>query len=59
MDTENYRLPTALIIPLIQLFVVGFLFMAILNDQLDLTVLGLVVVGVCSPLVNSFTRSEM
>jgi uncharacterized protein (DUF58 family) len=46
MDTENYRLPTALIIPLIQLFVVGFLFMAILNDQLDLTVLGLVVVVV-------------
>jgi len=44
METENYRLPTALIIPLIQIFVVIFLFMAILNDQLDLTVLGLVVV---------------
>jgi len=44
MDSNQYRLPTALIIPLIQFFVVVFLFIALLNDQRDLTVLTLVVI---------------
>ncbi len=46
MDTNQDRLPTALIIPLIQIFVVLFLFIALLNDQRDLTVLGLVVIAI-------------
>jgi uncharacterized protein (DUF58 family) len=46
MDTNQYRLPTALIIPLIQFFVALFLFMALLNDQRDLTVLSLVVIAI-------------
>ena len=44
MDTEEVRLPTALVIPLIQIVVAVFLFMALLNGQRDLTVLGLLVV---------------
>jgi uncharacterized protein (DUF58 family) len=46
MDTNQDRLPTGLIIPLIQFFVVLFLFIALLNDQLDLTVLSLVVIAI-------------
>jgi uncharacterized protein (DUF58 family) len=46
MDTNQYRLPTGLLIPLIQLFVVLFLFMALLNEQRDLTVLTLVVIAI-------------
>ena len=46
MDTDQNRLPTALIIPLIQVFVVIFLFMALLNDQRDLTLLSLVVAAI-------------
>jgi uncharacterized protein (DUF58 family) len=43
MESTPSRLPTFLIIPLVQLFVVLFLFLALLNGQRDLTVLGLVV----------------
>lgn len=46
MDANQDRLPTALIIPLIQIFVVLFLFIALLNDERDLTVLGLVVIAI-------------
>jgi len=42
MDANQDRLPTALIIPLIQVFVVFFLFIALLNSQNDLTVLALI-----------------
>jgi uncharacterized protein (DUF58 family) len=45
MDANQDRLPTALIIPLIQIFVVFFLFIALLNSQNDLTVLALVVLS--------------
>jgi len=45
MDANQDRLPTALIIPLIQVFVVLFLFIALLNSQNDLTVLALVVLS--------------
>ena len=43
IDTAEYRLPTLLIFPLIQIFVAVFLFIALLNGQRDLTVLGLVI----------------
>ena len=46
MKADEYRLPTVLIIPLIQLFVVIFLFMALLNGQRELTVLGIVVLTI-------------
>ena len=42
MDTDEHRLPTLLIIPLIQIFVVVFLVIALLNDYRELTVLILV-----------------
>jgi uncharacterized protein (DUF58 family) len=44
MKADEYRLPTLLIIPLIQFFVIVLLFMALLNGQRELTVLGLVVI---------------
>ena len=43
IETTDERLPTLLIIPLIQLFVILCLFMALLNGQRDLTVLSIVV----------------
>lgn len=46
MNPNQTRLPTALIIPLIQIFVALFLFMALLNDERDLTVLSLVVIAI-------------
>ena len=46
MDTDDYRLPTFLIIPLIQLLVAVFLVIALLNDHLELTVLILVVLAI-------------
>jgi len=46
MTPNQDRLPTALLIPLIQIFVALFLFMALLNDQRDLTVLSLVVIAI-------------
>jgi uncharacterized protein (DUF58 family) len=46
MDVDEYRLPTLLIIPLIQLIVVVFLIIALLNDHRDLTVLILVVLAI-------------
>jgi uncharacterized protein (DUF58 family) len=48
MNVDQYRLPTVLIIPLIQLIVVVFLFIALLNDHRDLTVLILVVLAILS-----------
>jgi uncharacterized protein (DUF58 family) len=44
MNAAEPRLPTLLIIPLIQFFVIVFLFIALLNGQRDLTVLGLVII---------------
>ena len=46
MESNEDRLPTLLVIPLIQLFVGLFLFMALLNGQRDLTVLGIVVLTI-------------
>ncbi|UCD81336.1 MAG: DUF58 domain-containing protein [Desulfobacterales bacterium] len=46
MDPNQYRLPTALIIPLIQFFVLLLLFISLLTDQLDMTVLTLVVIAI-------------
>jgi uncharacterized protein (DUF58 family) len=46
MEPTTDRLPTFLTIRLIQLFVVLFLFMALLNGQRDLTVLGIVVITI-------------
>jgi uncharacterized protein (DUF58 family) len=46
MDADEYRLPTLLIIPLIQLFVVVFLVIALLNDYRELTVLILVALAI-------------
>jgi len=43
MDSEDYRLPTFLIIPMIQLLVAVFLVISLLNDHRELTVLTLVV----------------
>ncbi len=45
MNTEEHRLPTLLIIPLIQFLVIVLLFIALLNGQRELTVLGLVVIA--------------
>ena len=44
MKADEYRLPTLLIIPLIQFLVIVLLFIALLNGQRELTVLGLVVI---------------
>jgi len=46
MDSDEDRLPTLLIIPLIQFFVVVFLFIALLNDHRELTALGIVVLTI-------------
>ena len=46
MNADDDRLPTLLIIPLIQLFVVVFLFIALLNGYRELTVLGIVVLTI-------------
>ena len=46
MDADDYRLPTVLIIPLIQIMVVGFLFIALLVDHRELTVLILVILTI-------------
>ena len=46
MDTDEYRLPTLLIIPLIQLFVLVLLGIALLNDHRELTVLILIVFAI-------------
>ena len=46
MDTDEHRLPTLLIIPLIQIFVVVFLVIALLNDYRELTVLILVALAI-------------
>jgi uncharacterized protein (DUF58 family) len=46
MESNDDRLPTLLVIPLIQVFVALFLFMALLNGQHDLTVLGIVVLTI-------------
>jgi uncharacterized protein (DUF58 family) len=43
LNADEHRLPTLLIMPLIQFLVIVFLFVALLNGQRDLTVLGLVV----------------
>jgi len=43
MESIPNRLPTAFILPVIQLIVGFFLFMALLNGQRDLTVLGLLI----------------
>jgi uncharacterized protein (DUF58 family) len=45
MKADEYRLPTLLIIPLIQFMVIGLLFIALLNGQRELTVLSLVVIA--------------
>ncbi len=44
MESNYDRLPSLLIIPLIQFFVIVFLFIALLNGQRDLTVLGLIII---------------
>ena len=46
MDADEYRLPTLLIIPLIQIFVGVLLVIALLNDHRELTVLILVVLAI-------------
>ena len=46
MNTDEYRLPTLLIIPLIQLIVGVLLVIALLNDHRELTVLILVVLAI-------------
>lgn len=46
MAADELRLPTLLVIHLVQILVVLFLFMALLNGQRDLTVLGIVVLTV-------------
>ncbi|CAB1078469.1 hypothetical protein D1AOALGA4SA_6208 [Olavius algarvensis Delta 1 endosymbiont] len=46
METDDYRLPTFLIIPLIQLLVAVFLVIALLNDHRELTVLILVALAI-------------
>ena len=46
MNADDDRLPTLLIIPLIQLFVVVFLFISLLNGYSELTVVGIVVFGI-------------
>ena len=44
MNVDEHRLPTLLVIPLIQFLVIVFLFIALLNGHRELTVLGLVVI---------------
>ena len=46
MTTDEYRLPTLLIIPLIQIFVAVLLIIALLNDYRELTVLILIVFAI-------------
>jgi uncharacterized protein (DUF58 family) len=46
LNDEAYRLPTLLIIPLVQIIIAVFLFIALVNGQRGLTVLGLVIVAV-------------
>ncbi len=46
MNADEHRLPTLLIIPLIQLLVAVFLVIALLNDHRELTVLILVVLAI-------------
>jgi len=46
INADQDRLPTVLIIPLIQLFAVVFLFIALLNDQRELTILILVILAI-------------
>ena len=45
INANEQRLPTLLIIPLIQIFVIVLLFIALINGQRELTVLGLIVVA--------------
>jgi uncharacterized protein (DUF58 family) len=46
MNTDEYRLPTLLIIPLIQILVAVLLIIALLNDHRELTVLILIVFAI-------------
>ena len=46
MATDEYRLPTLLVIPLIQIIVAVLLIIALLNDHRELTVLILIVFAV-------------
>ena len=65
MNADDDRLPTLLIIPLIQLFVVVFLFIALLNGYRELTVLGIVVLTIlactknCSRLIHAKFHHEI